>query len=81
MIRDGKFQSTMVSTSQTGEFHKVRTALTCPVPPEGSFGFPPHRLAVFLEFEVSVFLPGGGTDLEKISPLQEELDISVSVHT
>lgn len=53
------------------------TALTGLVPPEGFLGLMPHGLAVLLESEVAGLLPGWGADLEKISSLQEELQIHI----
>lgn len=41
----------------------------------------PHGLAVLLESEVAELLPGWRADLEKISPLQEELEVRITLHT
>lgn len=58
----------------------LRTALTNLVCLEGFLWFTPHCLAVFQESEVAGLLPGCGADLEKLSTLQEKLELGIALH-
>lgn len=58
-----------------------RAALTGIIFLEGLLGFAPHCLAVFLEPEVTSLLPAWGEDLQEVSPLQEKLEVGITLQT
>lgn len=60
---------------------EARAALTGIVFLEGLLGFAPHGLAVLLEPEVTRLLPAWGEDLQEVSPLQEKLEVGITLQT
>lgn len=56
-------------------------ALTGLVRLDELLGLVPHRLAVILELEVAGLLPGRGADLEEVSTSEQELEVSIALHT
>lgn len=58
-----------------------RAALTGIIFLEGLLGFAPHSLAVLLEPEVTSLLPAWGEDLQEVSPLQEKLEVGITLQT
>lgn len=58
-----------------------RAALTGIIFLEGLLGFAPHCLAVLLEPEVTSLLPAWGEDLQEVSPLQEKLEVGITLQT
>lgn len=71
----------LASLTHTIRWEAGTIALTFLVRLEGFLRFVPHGLAVLHESVVAGLLPGRGADLEEVSPLQEELQVRIALHT